>query len=413
MKVLTLIIYFILTLSWLYILYFSARELIKSKKSDTKSLFTILFAILLIDAIRTFIESLYFGTRLSAQYGILPKEIFTILSNPSYLFIPKLINAIAALSIIFLILKKWYPNKIQHDLELEEKLKKELELNKNLDQLVKQKTTELEELNKNLEKRVQEEIEKNKIQEQTILEQSKMAAMGEMIRNIAHQWRQPLSTITTISSGTKFSSEMGNLEQKTLYDNLDKITQTGKYLSQTIEDFQNFFKPTKKNEPFVALDLVNKALSLLSASLKANHIEVKVEGTECRCELFGPYNEYLQVLINVINNSKDALVEKKEDDRIIKIVSSNMDNKCELKVIDNAGGIPEDIINRIFEPYFTTKHKSLGTGIGLYMSKTIIEKHMFGSISVQNIEFEENGAKYKGAEFKIKVELSKCEPGCA
>ena len=404
MKTLTLIIYFFLTISWFYILVFSAKELIKTKQSDTRSLFIILFSILLIDAIRTLIESLYFGTRLSAQYGIFPKELFVILSNPSYLFIPKLINAIAAIAIIFLILKKWYPNKIAHEQELKEKLEIEKKANKNLDKLIQQKTIELEELNKNLEKRVLLEVEKNKKQEQTLLSQSKMAAMGEMIRNIAHQWRQPLSTITTISSGTKFTYEMGKGEEKMLFENLDKITQTGKYLSQTIEDFQNFFKPAQNSELFNCNDLVAKTKNLVDASLKSHNIELKVHSL-CKCELFAPYNEYIQVLINLINNAKDAIIENTKENRLIKIELSSESNNCILKVIDNAGGIPENILDRIFEPYFTTKHKSIGTGIGLYMSKTIIEDHMFGSIEAKNIEFTDDEQTYKGAEFTIKIKL--------
>lgn len=193
MKLITLILYFLLTLSWIYILYFSIKEIAKGKLSS-KSLFTILFLILIIDSIRTIVESLYFGTRLASQYGVLPKDVFLILSNPNYLVIPKLINAIAAISIILLIIKKWYPNKITEEDKLKEKYleekktKEELEkLNKNLDKLVKEKTKELEDLNKNLENRVKEEIEKNKQNEQRLFNQSKMAAMGEMIKNIAHQ----------------------------------------------------------------------------------------------------------------------------------------------------------------------------------------------------------------------------------
>ena len=405
MKLITLLIYLLLTISWIYILYFSIKEIAKGKLSS-KSLFTVLFLILIIDSIRTIIESVYFGTRLASQYGVLPKDIFLILSNPNYLFIPKLINAIAAISIIFLIIRKWYPNKINEEDKLKEKYleekktKEELErLNKNLDLLVKEKTKELEELNKNLENRVKEEIEKNKQNEQRLFNQSKMAAMGEMIKNIAHQWRQPLSSISTLSSGTKFQLELGKVDEKDIKENLQHITNTAKHMSKTIDDFQNFFKPSKQATTFTMQELIDASLKITTPMLKLVHIELDIIN-ESNCNIKGPINEYTQVMINLITNAKDALSHSEVENKKIKLHTKKIDNKCTINISDNAGGIQKDIINRVFEPYFTTKHKSQGTGLGLYMSKEIIEKHLNGSIEVKNNK--------EGAVFTIVIPSETC-----
>ena len=405
MKLITLLIYLLLTISWIYILYFSIKEIAKGKLSS-KSLFTVLFLILIIDSIRTIIESVYFGTRLASQYGVLPKDIFLILSNPNYLFIPKLINAIAAISIIFLIIRRWYPNKINEEDKLKEKYleekktKEELErLNKNLDLLVKEKTKELEELNKNLENRVKEEIEKNKQNEQRLFNQSKMAAMGEMIKNIAHQWRQPLSSISTLSSGTKFQLELGKVDEKDIKENLQHITNTAKHMSKTIDDFQNFFKPSKQATTFTMQELIDASLKITTPMLKLEHIELDIIN-ESNCNIKGPINEYTQVMINLITNAKDALSHSEVENKKIKLHTKKIDNKCTINISDNAGGIQKDIINRVFEPYFTTKHKSQGTGLGLYMSKEIIEKHLNGSIEVKNNK--------EGAVFTIVIPSETC-----
>ncbi|MFK2823034.1 sensor histidine kinase [Arcobacter sp. YIC-80] len=405
MKLITLIIYFLLTVSWLYILYFSVKEIIKGKFSS-KSLFTILFLILIIDSIRTIIESLYFGTRLASQYGVIPKEIFLALSNPQFLFIPKLINAIAAIIIILLIFKKWYPNKITEEDRLNQKYleekrnKEELEkLNKNLDLIVREKTKELEKLNKNLESKVKEEIEKNKKNEQKLFSQSKMAAMGEMIKNIAHQWRQPLSSISTLSSGTKFHIELGAIKEKEIKENLQHITDTAKHMSKTIDDFQNFFKPNKEYVIFTMHDLIEASLKITAPMLNSKHINVEIQN-DSNCTIKGPLNEYTQVMMNLITNAKDALIQHENENKKIKIHTKKINDKCTINISDNAGGIKDEIINRIFEPYFTTKHKSQGTGLGLYMSKEIIEKHLNGSLEVKNTN--------DGATFTISIPSNTC-----
>jgi len=395
----------LLTASWIYILIFSSKEILKGKFSS-KSLFVILFLILIIDSIRTIIESLYFGTRLASQYGVLPKELFTILSNPAYLFIPKFINAIAAISIIILIFKKWYPNKIHEEEKLQKKYEEEKknklelqELNNNLDMLVKKKTKELEELNAKLEEKIKIEVNKNKIQEQKLFNQTKMAAMGEMLKNIAHQWRQPLNTVSTLSTGTKMNIEMRLATDKSIIENLDSITDTARHMSQTIDDFQNFFKPDKAYTDFTMKELIDTTLKIAGPALKAKDIQINIENIS-NCSINGPINEYTQVMMNILTNAKDALKNKNIDEKTITIKTEKVDDMCTIQIEDNAGGIDTDIINRVFEPYFTTKHKSQGTGLGLYMSKEIIEKHLGGFIEVNNTP--------KGAKFTIKVANAVC-----
>lgn len=329
--------------------------------------------ILIIDSIRTIIESLYFGTRLASQYGVIPKEIFLALSNPQFLFIPKLINAIAAIIIILLIFKKWYPNKITEEDRLNQKYLEE--------------------------KRNKEELEKNKKNEQKLFSQSKMAAMGEMIKNIAHQWRQPLSSISTLSSGTKFHIELGAIKEKEIKKNLQHITDTAKHMSKTIDDFQNFFKPNKEYVIFTMHDLIEASLKITAPMLNSKHINVEIQN-DSNCTIKGPLNEYTQVMMNLISNAKDALIQHENENKKIKIHTKKINDKCTINISDNSGGIKDEIINRIFEPYFITKHKSQGTGLGLYMSKEIIEKHLNGSLEVKNTN--------DGATFTISIPSNTC-----
>lgn len=409
MKLITLFIYLILTFSWLYILIFSFKEIAKNKH-NSKSLIYILFIILFIDSLRTLIESTYFGTRWASQYGVFPKEVFIFLSNPYLLFIPKIINLFSALTIIFIIIKKWYPEKIKEDNKLKRKYKEEKKdkkllktLNKDLDRLVKEKTKELEELNQNLQERVEEEIAKNRIQEQKLFNQSKMASMGEMIGNIAHQWRQPLSTISSLSSGTSLNMSAKVIKEEEVIEKLNQITTTAHHMSQTINDFQDFFKPNKESIKFTLEELVNNTLRIVEPIIKANFIEIKMLKHHS-CTLVGPYNEYTQVLMNIFANAKDAFKSKDYENKVIKVILSKEDKYCVIEIVDNAGGIDENIIDKIFNPYFTTKAKTEGTGLGLYMSKEIVEKHMNGKIEVKNVDTEYNNVKRKGVSFKIKLE---------
>ncbi|PIF03886.1 MAG: histidine kinase [Arcobacter sp.] len=257
------------------------------------------------------------------------------------------------------------------------------------------------------QKSIKKEIEKTIQKDKLLIQQSKMAMMGEMIANISHQWRQPLSAISTAATGSKMQKEFNLLEDKDFYKAMNLINDSAQYLSETIEDFRNFFQPTKKKTSFYFEDLFKKVSKLLLPQLRDNNIHI-IENIE-PCKFTGHENELLQVVMNIIKNAKDALLE--QDYNFKKLVFINVSQKDEqifIKIRDNAGGIDKTIINKIFEPYFTTKDSSIGTGIGLYMSKQIIEK-MNGRIEVKNCEFSYEDIQYKGVEFIIVLNKEKID----
>jgi signal transduction histidine kinase len=246
-------------------------------------------------------------------------------------------------------------------------------------------------------------IKDNRQKDSMLAQQSKMAAMGEMLQNIAHQWRQPLSSISILSSGIKFKKEFSLLKDEEFYKSMDDINNATKYLSQTIEDFSDFFNPNKKAVFFNLNKTINKALNLLEVQFQDN--EIKIIQNIQDIEIYGYENEFIQVIINICNNSRDELIKFSLDEKIIIVEVIKKDDEAHIIIKDNAGGIKNDIIDRVFEPYFTTKHKSQGTGIGLYMSREIIVKHMKGSITVKNDNFTFHNKEYKGALFKITLKL--------
>ncbi len=242
------------------------------------------------------------------------------------------------------------------------------------------------------------DITKNKLFD----EQSKLAAMGEMIGNIAHQWRQPLSVISTISSGIKVRSEYEQLENYDIVSDMNIIMEQAQYLSQTIDDFRNFIKNTNEVQSLSIKSTIEKTLSILHSAMINNCITV-ITDLKDDMSIDGYENELIQSFINIINNSKDAIKEhlKDNDEKFIFITTSKENSKLTITIKDNGGGIPHDIINRIFEPYFTTKDRKVGTGIGLSMSyKMLVQRHN-ALIKVYNEEYTYNSKNYKGACFKI------------
>jgi ABC-type amino acid transport substrate-binding protein/signal transduction histidine kinase len=224
-----------------------------------------------------------------------------------------------------------------------------------------------------------------KSQEKLLIQQSKMASLGEMIANIAHQWRQPLSLISTTASGIKIQKEFGILDDKMFVDNIDSITETTQFLSQTIDDFQNYIKNDKLKKEFEIKSSVNRVLNIMKGAL-SNHF-IKVEKHIANIKISSYENELNQALLNIITNSKDALKDIDEKDRMLYINVYQSNNDAIIEIIDTAGGIPIDIINKVFEPYFTTKHQSQGTGLGLYMTHKIITESMGGYIKIDNITY--------------------------
>lgn len=245
------------------------------------------------------------------------------------------------------------------------------------------------------------EIENHiKQQEALILQQSKFASMGEMIANIAHQWRQPLSIISTSATGIKIQKEMGILTNEFEIESLDSITNNVQYLSKTIEDFRNFFKEEKiKNEVDIE-EIISKTLSLVSSRLKNRNIHIITSYDKILFETLE--TELIHVFINIINNAIDAF-EDITTEKFIFIQTQQTSNSIMISIKDNAGGIDPNILNLVFDPYFTTKEFSKGTGIGLYMCKEIVVKHLNGKIDVKNVEFDYKEKLYQGCEFTIEI----------
>ena len=244
-------------------------------------------------------------------------------------------------------------------------------------------------LNTELEEKVIVETSKQKEQEQLLIQQTRLAAMGEMIGNIAHQWRQPLNALGLILQNLKFSYEIGELDEKMIDKSVKKATMLTENMSKTIDDFRNFFRPNKAKENFKINEGITKAIELIESTFEHNNIKLEKDFASSEIEFFGFANEFSQVILNLLTNAKDAVLENKIENPLIIIQTKIDDEYIYISIKDNGLGIKDEIINKIFEPYFTTKDEGKGTGIGLYMSKIIIENNMNGKIEVKN---EQNGA---------------------
>jgi len=283
---------------------------------------------------------------------------------------------------------------------LEQKEKELEQLNATLEERVQKQTEKLRELNKTLEDRIKQEAEKNRDKDRTLFQQSRLAAMGEMIGNIAHQWRQPLSELGIILYGMKKmykkDSKKDNLDFSKNYNSAKQVI---KKMSNTIDDFRNFCNPHRPKETFSMRSVINDAMLVMQGTLERHKIELLVD-IKNEIHISGYISEFSQVLINLLNNSKDAFNQNNSINRVINLEIKKIDdNYAMITFMDNAGGIKEDILEKIFEPYFTTKHASIGTGLGLHMSRMIIQNSMVGTIEAKN--------HCDGACFCIKVPLLK------
>jgi len=237
-------------------------------------------------------------------------------------------------------------------------------------------------------------LKEEKLKQQNILiQKSKMAAMGEMIGNIAHQWRQPLSQISGLFFDIESAYDYKELDKKYLSQRVGDANDLLEYMSKTIDDFRNFFNPTSKKEEFLIQDPVFRAIKILKSTLEYHKIDIQIQ-CDKKYKIYGYKNEYLQAIVNIISNAKDILVDQKIKNAKIKVYVKEIDDEIILFIEDNAGGIDASIMDKIFDPYFTTKYE-YGTGIGLYMTKLIIEEKMNGVIKVENLN--------DGAVFSIKV----------
>jgi len=277
------------------------------------------------------------------------------------------------------------------------------DLNRSLEGKVNNKTKELRSLNNSLERRVKTEVENNRKKDQIMFQQARLASLGEMLQNIAHQWRQPLGALIMIIQSFQSKFISGKLTEEFIDSRVEDASVLAKNMSETLEDFRTFFDPNKTHKRFSIKKVIDKSIDLTKYQLQKEDIEVSLT-IQNDIKIYGFENELTHVILNLINNSKDALCEKQiENKKIIIIVKETFKNVI-INVIDNAGGIKSDIMEKVFDPYFTTKHKSVGTGIGLYMSKQMVEKHMTGKIYCKNIQYKMgNGSLSNCAMFIIKI----------
>lgn len=275
-------------------------------------------------------------------------------------------------------------------------------LHSSLETKVNIKTKALRRLNDSLEKRVAKEVELNRKKDQIMFQQSRLASLGEMLQNVAHQWRQPLSALTMIIQSFETKHFTGKLTPAFIEERVKDASVLASGMSETLDDFRTFFNPNKSKKVFDLRLSIQKAIDLTSYLLEKENIKLSLLMQE-NIRVFGFRNELSHVVLNLINNAKDALSKKKVDKKIHIYVKA-APKEIHISIIDNAGGINEAVLPKIFDPYFTTKHQSVGTGIGLYMSKQIIEEHMQGTISCKNIHHKMGtGQFYKCAMFTIIV----------
>ena len=239
-----------------------------------------------------------------------------------------------------------------------------------------------------------------KQQENVLIEQSRMVAMGEMIGNIAHQWRQPLSVISTGATGLQIQKENNILSDESFTKTCTTINENAQYLSRTIDDFRNFIKGDRKKKTFNLKENIDSFIQLVEGTIKTNHINL-IYNIDEQIFVDGYPNELIQCYINIFNNAKDVLKDIQNKDRLIFFTTEEKEDSIVITIKDNGGGIPDDIILKIFDPYFTTKHKSQGTGLGLHMTYKLIKDGMNGTIVVKNIDYKYKNVNYKGAEFRI------------
>ena len=266
-----------------------------------------------------------------------------------------------------------------------------MELEKKSEEL-QYKSKKVHQLNITLEQRVSEEVENNRQKDQQMIEQSRLAQMGEMISMIAHQWRQPLTAISSTSGALELKAVLGTLKNEDVIELSKKISSYSQHLSATIDDFRSFFKSSKEKIETNYQEIVENVLNIIKTSIETKDITL-VYDNDSSSDFKTYPNEVKQVVLNLIKNAEDILLEKEVKDAHIRLHSYEEDDLMILEVSDNGGGIPEDIITKVFDPYFSTKLEKDGTGLGLYMSKTIIEDHCKGKLSVTNND--------EGAVFKI------------
>jgi len=252
----------------------------------------------------------------------------------------------------------------------------------------------LNRLNEELECRVAERTAELRDKDRILMLQSRQAAMGEMIGNIAHQWRQPLNVLALQVQQLLMMHDFGKLTRESLQSTVSSSMELIQHMSRTIDDFRNYFRPDKGKTEFELSGVITNTLTLIEDSFKNDQISIEIM-THDDPVITGYRNEFAQVILNILNNARDVLIEREISDPRVTISLSAEGDRAIVSIADNAGGIPEEIMSKIFDPYFTTKGPQTGTGVGLFMSKSIIEKNMGGMLTVRNTA--------DGAEFRIEV----------
>lgn len=329
-------------------------------------------------------------------HNILSNEIIAWIvgyeeNNQSIEFILKTSKIVQIFSFIFLFIMFYFLNRIINQKEI-------------LDKKVQEKTDILNALNQNLENKILDEVQKNSLIQEKLFRAEKLSAMGEMIANIAHQWRQPLCVISIGITGMKVEKEFGLLNDEKFNETCELINQNVQYLSKTIEDFNNFIKGTDTIEEFIIEKNIENFLNLISLDIKQQNISIILD-IEKNISIKNYPNLLQQCFINIFNNSKDALIQTKDQERLFFISVKKENNKAIIQIKDNAGGIPQSILPKIFEPYFTTKHQSQGTGLGLNLTYNLVVDGMKGSIVARNDVYSYNSLNYTGAMFTIELAI--------
>ncbi|MDX9839533.1 MAG: HAMP domain-containing protein, partial [Azoarcus sp.] len=269
--------------------------------------------------------------------------------------------------------------------------------NQALEQKVAERTHELDELNRTLDQRVRDEISKRKEQETLLIHQSRLAAMGEMIGAIAHQWRQPLNALSLVMQNIRMQHRSGRLTEQSMARMQEKSEQLVQRMSSTIDDFRDFFKPDKHAVTFNLARVIQSSANIMDGVFNNHCIALTIDCDE-EIEVFGIPGEFSQVILNLLSNAKDAVQDAHQASPRIHVHASRDGNRVRICVDDNGGGIAPGIMDRIYEPYFTTKTEGKGSGIGLYMSRMIVENNMHGQLAASNTG--------EGARFTIELEAS-------
>jgi PAS domain S-box-containing protein len=267
-------------------------------------------------------------------------------------------------------------------------------INQDLENLVRERTLKLQELNDSLAESIEKEVQNNREKDGMLIQQSRLAAMGEMMNNIAHQWRQPLNALNLVLANIEDAHRYEQLTDEYLTQQIAKGDQLIQTMSNTIDDFRVFFKTDGTQETFDVGAALQDTLDIVEASFKNNNIKIEIVADEF-INVYAFKGQYRQVMLNILGNAKEALIERHIPNGKVVITLSQEQQLAVVRIQDNAGGIKDDIIQKIFDPYFTTRPQ--GNGIGLYMSKMIIENNMHGELSVQNTD--------EGAAFVIKVKM--------